>query len=90
MLIGGTGNDLFQYLTVTDSTPASRDIIRAGDGTVAFEAAGAVLGDRFDLSLVDADTTHSGVQDFVFGTATGKGRLWAANSGDGSRPTASS
>ncbi len=80
VVIGGTGTDLFQYLTVVGSTPASRDVIKAGDGAVAFEGAGGALGDRFDFSLIDANTTLAGVQDFVFGTATGKGRLWAATS----------
>ena len=81
ILIGGTGNDTFRFVGAADSTPTSRDIIRAGDGAVAFEKPGAVLGDRIDLSAFDAVTTKAGIQDFVFGTTTGIGRLWAINSG---------
>jgi serralysin len=80
-VIGGLGNDTFIYASAVASNPAARDTLRAGDGAVAFERAGAGLGDRFDLSKLDANSLVSGVQDFVFGTATGIGRLWAVNSG---------
>ena len=49
---------------------------------LGFAKAGAQLGDLIDLSAIDADTTADGNQAFAFGTATGKGRLWAVNSGD--------
>lgn len=81
ILIGGTGADTFQYQGVQGSNPTQRDVIKAGDGAIAFEGAGAAAGDRFDLSLLDADTTKVDIQDFVFGTATGKGRLWATTVG---------
>ena len=81
ILIGGTGNDLFRFTGASDTSPAARDILRAGDGGKAFDRPGATLGDRIDLAAFDANTTKAGVQDFVFGTATGVGRLWAINSG---------
>ncbi len=81
ILIGGTGADVFKYSSVAGSNPAARDIIRAGDGAVAFEAAGAGTGDRFDFRSFDANTGASGVQHFAFGTTTGVAHLWAVNSG---------
>ena len=81
IVIGGAGADTFQYQAVQGSNPTQRDSIRSGDGAGAFQGVGAAAGDRLDLSLLDADTTVSGVQDFVFGTATGRGRLWATTVG---------
>ena len=81
ILIGGTGNDVFKFAATTGSTPTARDTIRSGDGAIAFEKAGAALGDRIDLSLVDANTAASGTQHFAFGTAKGIGRLWVSTSG---------
>lgn len=81
VLIGGTGADVFLYLDTTVSTSSARDTIRAGDGALAFEGAGAAAGDRFDLSGIDANTSVAGVQDFIFGTSTGIGRIWAVNVG---------
>lgn len=81
IVIGGTGADVFQYQGVQGSNPAQRDVIRAGDGATAFQGAGAAAGDRFDLSQLDAVSATQGVQDFVFGTATGRGRLWATTVG---------
>jgi serralysin len=80
-VIGGLGNDSFVYVSAVPSNPAARDTLQAGDGAAAFEKAGAGLGDRFDLSKFDANSLVSGVQDFVFGAATGIGRLWAVNAG---------
>lgn len=81
VMIGGAGNDIFRFASTVGSNPASRDIIRGGDGAVAFERPGAALGDRIDLSQVDANTSAGGIQDFAFGTAKGVGRLWATTSG---------
>lgn len=82
ILIGGLGADLFIYVSTIPSNPAARDTIAAGDGAAAFELPGAGLGDRVDLSQCDANINASGVQDFVFGTQQGVGRLWAVNSGN--------
>ncbi|PZQ49907.1 MAG: hypothetical protein DI556_10670 [Rhodovulum sulfidophilum] len=81
VMIGGAGNDIFRFASTVGSNPASRDIIRGGDGAVAFERPGAALGDRIDLSQIDANTAAGGIQDFTFGTAKGVGRLWATTSG---------
>lgn len=81
ILIGGTGNDVIKFLSIVGSIPAARDTLRSGDGAMAFEKAGAAKGDVIDLSQIDANETASGTQHFVFGTATGIGRLWATTSG---------
>ena len=83
IVIGGAGNDVFKFQTVTGSNPAARDVCRAGDGAAAFERAGSELGDKFDLSLIDANTNASAANDqaFLFGTATTIGRLWVTTSG---------
>lgn len=81
VLIGGAGADIFRYLGTVGSTSAARDIVRAGDGAVAFEKAGVSGGDRFDFSTLDANEALSGFQHFTFGTAKTIGRLWAENLG---------
>ena len=81
ILVGGTGNDTFVYKDWATSTPAGHDQIRAGDGAVAFEKPGAALGDRFDFSKIDANSTLAGQQHFVFGGGTGAGHLWLVTSG---------
>jgi Ca2+-binding RTX toxin-like protein len=81
VLIGGTGNDTFRFTSTTGSNPSARDVIRAGDGAIAFEKAGASLGDRIDLSAIDANTSAGGTQHFTFGTSHGVGRLWTSTSG---------
>ncbi len=75
-LIGGKGADRFDYNSVSESMPGSAngDVIKAGDGAVAFEGAGKSWGDRIDVSGIDANTTLSGNQAFVFGS-TAKGGL---------------
>lgn len=67
--IGGTGRDTFQWLAANQSTPGARDIIRAGDGAVAFEGAGNAVGDVIDLSLIFG------------GVLTFGGRVTLSNSG---------
>jgi Ca2+-binding RTX toxin-like protein len=74
LLRGGDGADVFEFNLVAESAFAASDRILGG-----FAGAGAAVGDLFDLIDVDADATAAGIQDFVFGTATTKGRLWAAN-----------
>ena len=75
ILIGGTGADRFMFAFASHSPAgAGRDEIRAGDGAVAFQGAGGAAGDLIDIKAVDANTTLSGDQTFVFGS-TGKGGL---------------
>ncbi len=83
ILIGGTGKDIFRFVAAASSIPGALDKIKAGDGAVAFEKPGGKLGDRIDVSKIDADATLSGIQHFKWGgTATKtKGYLWAANVG---------
>ena len=76
IIVGGLGNDVFQFLTTVGSTPAARDTLQAGDGAVAFEKPGAQLGDKIDVSAIDASTA-GGIQHFAFGTSHAVGRLWA-------------
>lgn len=58
-LIGGNGADVFVFRDVSENgtTAATRDII------ADFSRA---QGDRIDLSLIDADSTLEGGQDFAF------------------------
>ncbi len=79
-LVGGTGNDVFVF-TAGTSVPGARDMIAGGDGAAAFQGAGAAAGDRIDVSGFDADTTKAGIQDWIFGSGTGKGHLWVSTSG---------
>ncbi len=68
-------------MAVSDSTAAARDVIRAGDGAVAFELPGAGAGDRIDLAAVDANGAVPGVQHFVLGGSHGVGHLWLSDVG---------
>ena len=75
ILIGGTGADRFIFTSASHSpSGAGRDEIQAGDGAVAFEGAGRAGGDLIDLKGIDANTTSSGNQAFVFGS-TDKGGI---------------
>lgn len=74
ILIGGFGSDVFDFNAASHSTGTARDTIRAGDGAAAF------LGDRIDVSGMDADETQPGNQDFVFG-GNGVGHLSLVDSG---------
>ena len=74
ILIGGLNNDVFDFNAASHSTQGSRDTIRAGDGTIAFEAVGGLPGDRIDLGGMDADAGQPGNQSFTFGGA-GVGHL---------------
>lgn len=81
ILIGGSGDDRFVFTAITHSLPGASDEMRAGDGGIAFQGAGAAIGDLIDVTAIDADTTVSGNQAFTFGS-TGKGGLWLVNVGE--------
>lgn len=56
----GSGNDIFRYFSVSESTPSSRDTVGLDRGF-----------DRIDLSAIDADLSTPGNQGFDFiGTTT--------------------
>ena len=79
-LSGGTGNDIYDYDYVTESKPgaANRDVIPD------FNGVGAAVGDRIDLSTIDANTGVSGNQAFVFegsGAIIGPGQVHVVASG---------
>jgi serralysin len=76
LLVGGEGADVFVFAGVGESPYGGCDALVAGGGAVAFERPGAGACDLIDLRGIDADTTRSGDQAFVFGTSHGKGRLW--------------
>lgn len=79
-LIGGAGRDVFKFGALIGSVPGAMDQIQSGDGGAAFDGAGAATGDKVDVSVMDADTTATGNQTFVFG-GTGKGHLSVVDSG---------
>ncbi len=69
-LNGGTGNDLFDYNSVNESpVGASRDKI------VGFAGAGAGVGDRIDLTTIDANNLVAGNQAFIWGGSFTAGHL---------------
>ena len=78
--MGGSGNDIFRFLSTASSTPSARDTLQADGGMAAFERPGGQLGDRIDLSAIDANAA-GGTQHFVFGNSHATGRLWAVDSG---------
>ena len=69
VLMGGRGADVFDFDLASHSSPGLRDLLRAADGAVAFEGAGAAAGDRIDVSGVDANQVAAGNQAFSFGGA---------------------
>ncbi len=89
-LEGGDGRDVFVFNFVDDSSALSPDTILAGGMSFpfelpisafgAFEGAGSALGDRIDLSGIDANTTLAGNQMFRLGLL-GIGTLSLVNSG---------
>jgi serralysin len=79
-LVGGRGADVFDFDTASESPPGLHDICTTGDGAPAFEGAGALGGDRIDLSGIDANTALAGNQAFAFGGA-GIGRVSVVSSG---------
>lgn len=82
ILIGGIGADTFLYGDALDSTGRAFDVIRAGDGAVAFELAGRAGGDRIDLSIIDANTLRPGNQAFTFNSTAAGGLSFADSRGD--------
>ena len=81
VLIGGASGDTFVIPGINASPASARDIIRSGDGALAFEGVGAAGGDRCDLSAIDANETVAGNQSFTIATSPGVGRLWLTTSG---------
>jgi Ca2+-binding RTX toxin-like protein len=74
-LFGGFARDIFRFRSASDSTPTASDTING------FEAAGAKLVDRIDLSAIDANVQISGNQAFAFGgTTIGRVRVEASGS----------
>jgi len=75
-MTGGGGGDTFGYIAVADSTEASRDTI------IDFE-----LGDRIQLSIIDANTTTQANDAFFFigqnAFTQVAGQLRAENQGGG-------
>ncbi len=77
-LTGGAGKDIFDYDATTDSKGALRDVI------LDFAGVGKAVGDRIDLSTIDANATAGGNQAFKFvGTAkfTAPGQVHVVKSG---------
>ncbi len=81
VLVGGLGHDTFQFVNLNGSTPAGPDQLSAGDSGNAFDNPGATSGDRIDVAGLDANTTTTGNQTFLFGGTT-KGHLWLTDSGN--------
>ncbi|MGL4311259.1 MAG: calcium-binding protein [Paracoccaceae bacterium] len=79
-LVGGLGRDTFIYRETGHSYAAGQDRISAGNGAVAFEGAGSAVGDRIDLSVIDANAVAANNQAFAFGS-TGIGGLSLVASG---------
>jgi Ca2+-binding RTX toxin-like protein len=73
-MIGGGGRDIFDYNSATVSPPTARDIVRGGDGAVAFQNPGNAIGDLFDLSGIDANRATPNNDAFIFG-GSGVGHL---------------
>lgn len=78
-LAGGFGDDVFRFAAVGDATG---DTLVGADGARAFGGAGTPIGDRIDVSAIDANTSLAGHQDFVFGTSHAIGHLWAVDVGN--------
>ncbi len=77
-LNGGAGNDIYEYVAVTNSTPSAQDTISNFDGV------GARAGDRISLVRIDADPGAGGDQAFVLiGTQefTAPGQVRVTDSG---------
>lgn len=87
-LVGGSGRDVFVFHSVGDSPVSAPNIIRgAGGGLPAFDAPGAGLSDRIDLTAIDANATVAGNQSFLWGGSSkmGTGYLWLGTVGSETR-----
>lgn len=75
ILIGGGGFDTFDYNAASDSLPgvANRDVI------TDFSGNGALLGDRIDLSTIDANAFLLGNQAFTAAQLSYAGGILSAN-----------
>jgi Ca2+-binding RTX toxin-like protein len=69
-LNGGLGNDTFDYNSVSES-PAGL----GKDAIIGFAGAGAALGDRIDLTTIDANSLVAGNQAFIWGGSFTAGHL---------------
>jgi|CXWL01.1.fsa_nt_gi Ca2+-binding RTX toxin-like protein len=69
-LNGGLGNDIFDYNSISES-PAGL----GKDAIISFAGAGAALGDRIDLTTIDANSLAAGNQAFIWGGAFTAGHL---------------
>jgi Ca2+-binding RTX toxin-like protein len=78
-LNGGSGNDVFDYNALSDSPgfeETSPEVIR--DDIVGFNGKGAGLGDRIDLSAIDANREVAGNQAFNLNQLTYSGGILTA------------
>lgn len=78
-LNGGQGNDVFDYDALSDSPgfeETSPRVIR--DDIVGFNGRGADLGDRIDLSTIDANLDVAGNQAFNLNQLTYSGGILTA------------
>ena len=67
---GGAGAHIFDYNAVSESPVGTgRDVI------IGFSGAGAALGDRIDLTTIDANSSVAGNQAFIWGGSFTAGRL---------------
>lgn len=79
-MAGGLGSDRFVFLKASESPGTKGDVIRSDGFTIAFEGAGAAVGDIIDISGIDANTLRKGNQSFEFG-GFGIGRVSLVESG---------
>jgi Ca2+-binding RTX toxin-like protein len=78
-LNGGRGNDVFDYDALSDSPgfeETSPSVIR--DNIFGFDGRGAALGDRIDLSTIDANLNARGDQAFSLKQLTYSGGILTA------------
>ncbi|HET7062507.1 MAG TPA: hypothetical protein VFI43_10055, partial [Nitrosospira sp.] len=79
-LYGGAGNDTFDYNALSDSPgfeETSPVIVR--DSIVGFNGDGAALGDRIDLSSIDANLDVDGNQAFTPAQLSYSNGIFSAN-----------
>jgi Ca2+-binding RTX toxin-like protein len=76
ILNGGEGNDVYKFLSIKDSgmTPATADVI--GDGPLGNGDRVWNIGDRIDLSAIDANSKIAGDQAFTFWSGASANSVW--------------